>query len=90
MVEDGVGVLFPQVAGLVSSGKVAGPVVGGTAQTFAGFETDLRDVDATQFGGSLRLRRRLILTVRSVYTFHAVQLHSFAVRLLCLLDLLAV
>ena len=41
-----------QVAGLVSSGKVAGPVVGGTAQTFAGFETDLRDVDATQFGGS--------------------------------------
>ena len=41
-----------QVAGLVSSGKVAGPVVGGTAQMFAGFETDLRDVDATQFGGS--------------------------------------
>ena len=41
-----------QVAGLVSSGKVAGPVVGGTAQTFACFETDLRDVDAMQFGGS--------------------------------------
>ena len=37
----------------------------------------------------LRLRRRLILTVRSVYTFHVVQLHSLAVRLLCLLDLLA-
>ena len=41
-----------QVAGPVSSGKVARLVAGGTAQTFAGFETDLRDVDATQFGGS--------------------------------------
>ena len=41
-----------QVAGTVSTGKVACPVSGGTAQTFPGFETDLRDVDATQFGGS--------------------------------------
>ena len=40
-----------QVAGAVSSGKVAGPVAGGTAQMFSGFETDLRDVEryATQF-----------------------------------------
>ena len=41
-----------QVTGAVSSGKVAVPAVGGTAPTFAGFETDLRDVDASQFGGS--------------------------------------
>ena len=41
-----------QATGAASSGKVAGPVTGGTAQTFAGIETDLRDVDATQFGGS--------------------------------------
>ena len=40
------------VTGAVSSGKVAGPVAGGTAQTLSVFETDLRDVDATQFGGS--------------------------------------
>ena len=36
----------------MSTGKVAGPVVGGTAQTFPGFKTDLRDVDAMQFGGT--------------------------------------
>ena len=52
-VEDGVGPVF-QVTGAVSSGKVAGPVAGGTAQMFSGFETDLRDVEryATQFCGS--------------------------------------
>ena len=60
----GPGVLF---AGAVSSGQVAGPVAGGTAQMLSGSETDLSDVEryATQFV-VLRLRRRLILAVRSV------------------------
>ena len=51
MVEDGVRVLFPRLMVFVSTGKVAGPVVGGTTQTFPGFETVLRDVDAMQIGG---------------------------------------
>ena len=38
--------------GPVSRVAGPGPAVGGTVQTFAGFETDLRGVDATQFGGS--------------------------------------
>ena len=48
-----------QVAGIVSTGKVAGPVVGGTSQTFPGFETVLRDVLCRLV--VLRLRRRLVL-----------------------------
>ena len=85
-----------QVTGAVSSGKIAGPVAGGTLQMFSGFETDLRETHSFVV---LRLRRRLVLAVRSVYlvqappaptpsavsgrlpTFSMVQMHSFVVQL---------